>query len=96
MTKAEMVKMVAEESGLKRKEVESCLKALSDVVTEAIENKEEFQLLNLGKFKFSNRAERQVRNPKDGTPIGTLPAYQAPSFKIAKGIRDRFKPEVVQ
>ena len=90
MNKAELVEAMAAQSGLTKKDVETALKAFTDVVTEELKKDGKVQLVGFGTFEVAERAERTGRNPKTGEEM-TIAACKAPKFKASKALKDAIK-----
>ncbi len=87
MNKTELIAAVAEKADLSKKDAEKVVKAFTDVVTEALVNGEQVQLVGFGTFAVSERAAREGRNPSSGKTI-TIAASKAPKFKAGKALKD--------
>ena len=87
MNKAELINAVAEKTGLSKKDSESAVAAVVDVITESLVQGEKVQLVGFGTFEVSERAEREGRNPKNGEPM-TIAASKNPKFKAGKALKD--------
>ena len=84
MTKSSIIKMLAEKSGLKKKEVLAVVEIL--VQTAYKEAKNGFTIPGLGKLVLVNRKARLGRNPATGEPI-QIPAKRALKFRVAKAAK---------
>ena len=78
MNKLDIVKVVAEETGLTQKEV---LGVVDGFVATIIKE------LKKGKFVVKNRARRTSINPRTKEPI-EVPASKAPTFRAGKQFKD--------
>ena len=87
MNRAELVAVMAERTGLSKKDSEAALKAFADVVTEELKNGGKIQLVGFGTFEVSERAAREARNPQTGEPMN-IAACKAPKFKAGKALKD--------
>ena len=87
MNKTELIAAVAERAELSKKDAESAVTALVDVITEALRRDEKVQLVGFGSFEVKARAERMGRNPRTKEPI-PIPASKAPVFKAGKALKD--------
>ena len=70
-----------------KKDTEVFVNTFIETVTEILTDGEKVQLTGFGTFDITNRAERQGRNPQDGTVI-TIAASKTPKFKAGKGLKD--------
>ncbi|KRQ86682.1 DNA-binding protein HU [Caloramator mitchellensis] len=87
MNKADLISMMAEKSGLTKKDAEKALKAFVDSVQEALAKNDKVQLVGFGTFEVRERAERKGRNPKTMEEI-VIPASKVPVFKAGKELRE--------
>lgn len=87
MNRSELVAMMAEKSGLTKKDSESSLSAFIDSVTEALKKGDKIQLVGFGTFEMRKRAARKGKNPQTGKEID-IPASNAVGFKAGKTLKD--------
>lgn len=85
MTKAQIVKELAEEVELSKKQAAAALDALTQLAYR--EAKSGFTLPGIGKLVVVNRKARTGRNPKTGEPI-QIPAKRALKFRVAKSAKE--------
>ena len=90
MKKEELVKKIAEKTGLKRSEVEKTLKAFVETLGEALEKGERIAIPGLGIFNVRERKARKGRNPRTGKEI-KIPARKTIRFKPAKSLSEKVK-----
>lgn len=69
MNKTELVSVMAEKSGLTKKDAEAALKAFLDTVVDEVKKGEKVQLVGFGTFEVSERAARKGRNPQTNEEI---------------------------
>ncbi len=69
MNKAQLVDAVAEASGLTKKDSAKAVEAVLASISTALGKKEEVTFVGFGRFKLSQRAARDGRNPKTGEKI---------------------------
>jgi DNA-binding protein HU-beta len=69
MNKAQLVDAVAEASGLTKKDSAKAVEAVLTSISAALGKKEEVTFVGFGRFKLSQRAARDGRNPKTGEKI---------------------------
>jgi DNA-binding protein HU-beta len=81
MTKAELVKEIAEESGLTQAQAAEALNAFTGAVTKALKAGDKVALVGFGTFSVAARAAREGRNPATGAPL-----------KIAASKNGKFTP----
>ena len=83
MTKADVVKKIADKTGIEKAVVLSTVEAFMDVVKESLSNHEPVYLRGFGSFIIKKRAEKTARDiHKDTTLI--IPEHNIPAFKPAK------------
>ena len=87
MNKAELIAVVAEKSGLSKKDTEKAVNSLIDAITESLKAGDKVQLVGFGVFEAKQRAARMGRNPKTKEQI-QIPASKAPVFKAGKAFKD--------
>jgi len=87
MNKAELIAVVAEKSGLSKKDSEKAVSALIDAVTESLQSGDKVQLVGFGVFEVKARAARMGRNPKTKEQI-KIAASKVPVFKAGKAFKD--------
>ncbi|MEA5000461.1 MAG: HU family DNA-binding protein [Endomicrobiaceae bacterium] len=86
MKKPDVVKQVADCSGLTQTNANVAIKALVKVIQDNLKKGEIVSLSGLGSFRTKNRKARQGRNPKTGT-IVPVPAGKKVSFKPTTTLR---------
>ena len=83
MTKAEIVKAIADESGIEKTQVLAVVEAFMEVVKKSLVVGEPVYLRGFGSFIIKHRAEKAARNITRNTTI-TIPEHNIPAFKPAK------------
>lgn len=87
MNKAELVKAMAEKTGLSEKKAGEALNAFEDVVSAELKGGRSVQIIGFGTFLVSQRAARTGKNPQTGESI-EIAASKAPKFKPGKRLKD--------
>ena len=87
MNKTELISVIAEKSGLSKKDSEKALTAAVDAIAEALVAGDKVQLVDFGAFEVKTRAARTGRNPKTNAAI-EIPASKIPQFKAGKALKD--------
>ena len=87
MNKAELINAVADKTNLTKKDAESAVNAVIDVITESLAKDEKVQLVGFGSFEVKSRAARIGRNPRTKEQI-KIPASKLPVFKPGKALKD--------
>ena len=88
MNKAELVKAMADETGLSQKDTEKVLNSFVNQVSNALEQKDKIQLVGFGTFETRERAERTGRNPQTNEEI-KIKASTVPAFKAGKALKEK-------
>ena len=86
MTKAELVKEIAEESGLTQAQAAEALNAFTGAVTKALKAGDKVALVGFGTFSVSARAAREGRNPATGAPL-KIAASKSGKFTAGKDLK---------
>jgi len=86
MTKADIVKILAEQVGLTRREAAATLGVVLDGIVAALVGGDKVELRGFGSFRTRKRQPRQGRNPRTGTKVA-VPAKVVPYFKPGKQLR---------
>ncbi len=94
MTKTEVIKKIAEKTGLSRKDVKAVIEALfrpgKGLISVTLKNEGKVTLAGFGTFFLRERSARNARNPKNGKQV-TVPKRVYPAFKGAKTLKDSFR-----
>ena len=87
MNKSELISLVAENSGLTRKDTERAINAALDAITASLVRGEKVQISGFGVFETKDRESRIGRNPHTKEAID-IPATRVPTFKASKALKD--------
>lgn len=87
MNKGELAAVVAEKTGLTKKDSAAAVAAVFDAITEALIAGDKVQLIGFGTFEARERAARTGKNPQTGEAI-EIPASKAAAFKAGKAIKE--------
>ena len=87
MNKTELVAIVAEKSGLTKKDAERVVSATFETITAELVKGEKVQISGFGIFEVKEREARVGRNPRTKEAI-EIPASKAPVFKASKALKD--------
>ncbi len=87
MNKTELVALVAEKSGLTKKDAEAAISATLDAVVESIAKGEKVQLIGFGTFEQRQRNARTGCDPRTGKSI-EIPASKVPAFKAGQAFKN--------
>ena len=87
MNKTDLVNVVANETGLEKKDVDAVVAATLKAITAALKEGDKVQLLGFGTFEVKEVAARVGRNPQTGETI-EIPASKKPAFSAAKVLKN--------
>jgi len=90
MTKEDLIQALIKKTGLSHRQAAEVLTVLLDEITKSLSKGEDVLLTGFGKFKVSQRKEKQGRNPKTGETI-QIPARKAPVFRPGQTLKDAVK-----
>ncbi|HZK25567.1 MAG TPA: HU family DNA-binding protein [Oscillospiraceae bacterium] len=90
MNKSELIGVVAEKTGMTKKDIEKVVNAVFDGIGESLAQGDKVQIIGFGTFDVRDRKEREGRNPATGETI-TIPAVKVPVFKAGKALKDNVK-----
>lgn len=80
MTKADIVKQIAERTGVEREVVSTIVENFMEQVRSSMIHGENIYLRGFGTFLLKQRAEKVARNISKNTTI-VIPAHTVPAFK---------------
>ena len=80
MTKAEIVKQIAEKTGIEKETVSAIVENFMEQVRSSLIHGENIYLRGFGTFLLKQRAEKVARNISENTTI-VIPAHTVPAFK---------------
>ncbi len=87
MNKTELCAAVAAKTGMTRKDAETAVTAVIDVIGESLKDGEKVAIVGFGTFEVKDRPARKARNPRTGEEI-EIAASKAPAFKAGKALKD--------
>ena len=87
MNKTELIAIVAERSGITKKDAERVVSATFETITAELKKGEKVQISGFGIFEVKEREARVGRNPRTKEAI-QIPASKAPTFKASKTLKD--------
>ncbi len=90
MHKTDLIKAIANETGLSQKDSGSALEAAIKSVTKALKKGDNVTLIGFGTFKVIKTASRKGRNPQTGKEI-TIKAGKRVKFTAGKALKDTVK-----
>jgi DNA-binding protein HU-beta len=86
MTKKDIINIVAENTEVKKGDVEKVVNGVLEAIETALVNGDNVQFTGFGTFEVRDRAAREGRNPKTGETL-TIPASKSPAFKAGKALK---------
>lgn len=87
MNKVNLVNLVAEKTGISKKDTGVVIDNTIEAIMDTLKISEEVSIYGFGKFDIRERGERVGRNPKTGEEI-TIKASISVGFKPAKALKD--------
>jgi DNA-binding protein HU-beta len=87
MTKSELVRQLAEDFELPRRQVTELVEALLDKITEVLKSGDKVALTPFGQFRIRDRAARIARNPQTGAPVN-VPAKRVLRFTAGRTLKE--------
>ena len=90
MTKAEMVREIADKTGIEKQVVMQIVEGMMESIRNSMINGEEVFLRGFGSFIIKRRALKTARNISKNTTI-VIPAHNIPAFKPSKSFRLKVK-----
>ena len=87
MKKTEIMSALAEKTGLTKADVEKVYNATFELIKEELSKGNEISVAGFGKFKITERAAREGRNPQTGETI-KIAASKSVGFKAGKELKE--------
>lgn len=87
LNKKALAEILAEETGMTKKDATAALDVVFTSITEALSNGGKVDISGFGKFEVKHRAARTGINPQTKEPL-EIAASKVPGFKAAKGLKD--------
>jgi DNA-binding protein HU-beta/integration host factor subunit beta len=88
VTKKEMAKAIAGETGLTQLQVQDVVQRVFDCITETLVREGRIELRNFGVFEVRHRKPRKARNPRTGERV-KVPAKRVVTFKPGREMGER-------
>ena len=88
MTKGDIVDIVAEGTGLTKKETAAVIDGFLATIVWALQNGRRVTLVGFGTFRTKDRPPRKMRNPRSGQ-IVSLPERRVPQFVPSRELKAR-------
>ncbi len=86
MTKADLVKIISENTGIIRKDVAVVVDALLKSVKDSLIEGNHIEIRGFGTFKLKSRKPRMGRNPKTDQKV-PVPKRTVPTFKFSRDFK---------
>ena len=90
MTKRDMAKAIAEETGIPQVRATAIVQRIFDRIIETLVTAGRIELRNFGVFEVKRRKPRRARNPRTGDPV-KVPAKLVVTFKPGKEMEKRVR-----
>lgn len=87
MNKAELAAVVAQRTGMTKKDAEAAITAVFAGIMDALKEGENVHLSGFGGFAVKERKARTGHNPATGAVIN-IPASKVPAFKAGKAFKE--------
>ena len=87
MTKADLVKIISENTGIIRKDVAVVVDAFLQSVKDSMSAGQHIEVRGFGTFKLKTRKPRVGRNPKTDEKV-PVPARTVPTFKFSREFKN--------
>jgi DNA-binding protein HU-beta len=87
MTKSELVRELAEDHEIPRKQMLELVEGLLEKITTVLKSGDKVQLTPFGQFKIRDRAARIARNPQTGEPV-KVPAKRVLRFIAGRTLKE--------
>ncbi len=87
MNKTQLVDVVVAKTGMKKKDAEAAVNAVTEAITEALKAGDKVQLIGFGTFDVKESAAREGRNPRTGETI-KIAASKRPVFSAGSALKN--------
>lgn len=87
MNKTELVEEIAQRTDSSKAEAQRYVDTLEKVVTEALKDGEEIQIIGFGKFYVREQKAREGINPQTKERM-RIPAQKVPAFSAGQGFKE--------
>jgi len=90
MKREDLIKVIADQAGVNKKQADAALKAMLNGITKALKKGDKVTFVGFGSFSVVQRKAREGRNPRTGKKI-RIPATKVPKFSAGKALKDAVK-----
>lgn len=94
MTKADIINILAEGTGLTKVETSAVVDGFLATLAYALANEDRVELRNFGSFQTVTRKARRARNPRTGDAM-LIPQHKMPVFKASKELKKYINQSIV-
>jgi DNA-binding protein HU-beta len=91
VNKALLASLIADRTGVSKREAEEMVASFVSIVTDTIKNDGEVTIAGFGAFSSKIRAGRIGVNPQNPSEKITIPPVKVPKFKAGKALKDALK-----
>ncbi len=88
MTKAELVKIISQQTGMLRKDTAIVVDSFLETVKDSLIKGNHLEIRGFGTFNLKVRKPRNGRNPKTGETV-PVPERVVPAFKYTRAIKEK-------
>lgn len=93
MTKAELVELIAAETGISKKDTGIIVNLILENIGHALVSNDKVELRGFGSFKVKQRRSRLARNPRTGSAVD-VPSKRVPYFKASNELKVRLNGDL--
>lgn len=87
MTKADLVKMVCDKTGVTQRDAKIVVDSFLDVITQTLSEGKNIEIRGFGRFKVKERKPRLARNPRRPQETVQIPARLVPIFQPSNELK---------
>lgn len=88
MTRSDIIAAVAELTGFRKKDIETTVAAVFDVIGDALASDGKVMISGFGTFEARIRGEHEGRNPYTGESMTVAPSFRV-SFSSGKALKEK-------
>ena len=92
MCRDQLINLIADKTGIRRRLVKEVLDAFQDLTTDSLSKGDQVVLSGFGTFALKSRSPRIGRNPHTGDPV-EIPARVMPFFTPSETLKARISGE---
>jgi DNA-binding protein HU-beta len=89
MTKADLVDLVADRTGLTKRDVAAVVESLLEAIKDSLAVHRHIEIREFGTFKVKRRKASMKYNPRDRSQKVVVPEKAVPVFKPSKFLKER-------